>query len=212
MRVLVLILFCLSIYVPTASAELYQNRDYNFQMNIPDGWENVKGKNQYVLMKRISGKKNNEIFVGGFSLEIFYNKYFPSGTSLQDLTKGQEKDLENALYNVLKETNPNVTITYSDYLLLNKNRFLMLKMVDQKDAFKYTYLLGIMNRTDYFFKFLTNDPTGQYEQQFFDMLKTLRPIVGDSDGDFEEEIMYMHDIAEQEAISQITGESVTIVK
>lgn len=194
-RVLVLILFYLSIYVPTVSAELYQNQDYNFQMSIPDGWENVQDINRkYLLNKKIvKYPKTDQQEWAGFAFSAKPDNSNTDTATTEGLTPEQRKDFLNSMIKNVVKKYPSAVNTYSDYIVLGKNGFLVTKFKINTQV-NIVSVTALSHRTIYFGILVTGN-SGQYEQQFFDMLKTLRPIVGDSDGDFEEEIMYYNDIA-----------------
>lgn len=210
-KMLGLLLLCFFVYLPSVSAELYQNRDYNFQIELPDGWIS-DGKSQALVNRKIQINENDTVIAAGFALKVDYLEGKALNIAISRATPKQKKYILDGIRESMIKQYPGIEITYSNSMYLGENEMLVVRGKFKDSPVRLIVASALMRGNTYNFMFASNSPTAQYEPQFFDMLKTLRLMEGRDthDGIYEEEVKYKRDIAERDAIDSLTGKGVTV--
>lgn len=213
-KVVLLVVMCICLYSPIGSAELYRNRDYNFQIEIPSSWMNnkINPADNYLFSKGISYQKDGIGRGAGIGLKISPRKYVPNSDALKDLTEQGKRDFFAGFIKAAQEKYPGFKVTYSNVINVGGYSTGVVKGELENPLLKITIAMIEKDENDYMFTFVTNDPNRERETEFFDMLKTLKPIISDdkSTGIIEDDVKYMRDIAERDVINKYTTAEVKI--
>lgn len=178
MKKFILLLAVLFLLPAACFAEVYQNHDHNFQMEIPDGWvnNNKETSKEYILSKIDKYQRNGNAYVAGLRLSVDHDNDVLGIDSYYELPETERRNVLNSLVEGFKVNNPSFEPTYSDFNLIGNCWVGLVKGNIDKSPYKITMAITKFNRNRYVFYFLTNDPERAREPEFMEMIKSLKPI------------------------------------
>ena len=183
LRKIILLVFAFLLLPPSCFAEIYQNTEYDFQMEIPDVWVDVPenaGKN--IICKKNVQHENTlkeqraiiifNITPGGGGSYIY--------DTVDSLTPEQQEGILTAMFEGITHKH-SAKLTYSGCEQFGVRSFLIVKADVDMQGYpcKMIYVTTIFQHVLYYWIFNASDNGSYdrvYEDQFFDMLKTFKPI------------------------------------
>lgn len=159
-------------------AEVYQNQDYNFKIDIPGEWVNndKEVSKEYILSKVTKYQKDGNVYVVGLRLSVDHDNDVLGINSYHELPTMERRNVLNSLAEGFKVNHPTFEPTYSDFNLIGNCWVGIVKGSISKSPYKITLAMTKFNRNRYVFYFVTNDPDRAREPEFIEMIKSLKPI------------------------------------
>lgn len=177
MKKFILLLAVLFLLPSACFAEVYQNRDYNFQLEIPDGWVD----NEIVIKNAILNKETEYIFDqkkyrGVISLKIWRSTEFSDKLNMESMSQKEKEIFQEWSIKGIQENHPDFKATYTNVIKIGNNTVALIKGEKTNIPLKLSFALIVNSGNEFAFTYVTNDPERTREPEFIEMIKSLKPI------------------------------------
>ncbi len=156
-----------------ASAEIYKNYEYNFQVDVPISWIPTENKAAIFTFANRTSSGNT----GVLTIDAFYEPDAP--ITLKNLD-AEEKDAFAKTYLAeIKKAFPQTNFLKEEFLYKqnNENSVLLILLQGKNKQnldCSYSGMVFISNKVFYSFALLTDDLSGQHRLQFMKIFNTFK--------------------------------------